>query len=58
MFYNKDIFKRCFNYRPKYWYKNIAKIPLYFRLMRYLIKHGLGDIRLVYFDYEAYTSKF
>jgi len=43
MFYNKDIFKRCFSYRPKYWYKNIAKIPLYFRLMRYLIKHGYDE---------------
>ena len=40
MFYNEKIFKRCFNYRGKYWYKNIEYIPLYFKQMHFLIKHG------------------
>ena len=40
MFYNKKIFERCFNYKGKYWYKNIKEIPLYFKLMHHLIKHG------------------
>jgi soluble cytochrome b562 len=43
MFYNKKIFKRCFNWRGKYWYKNIKEIPLYFKLMRHLIKHGYDE---------------
>ena len=40
MFYNKKIFKRCFNWRGKYWYKNIKEIPLYFKQLHHLIKHG------------------
>lgn len=40
MFYNEKIFKRCFDYRGKYWYKNIKYIPLYFKQMHFLIKHG------------------
>lgn len=43
MFYNEKIFKRCFDWRGKYWYKNIKEIPLYFRLMHYLIKHGYDE---------------
>ena len=43
LFYNKKIFKRCFNYRGKYWYMNIKEIPLYFRLMHHLIKHGYDE---------------
>ena len=43
MFYNKRIFERCFDYKGKYWYKNIKAIPLYFRLMHYLIKHGYDE---------------
>jgi hypothetical protein len=38
--YNKTVFKRCFSYRPRYWYKNIRYIPLYFKQLHYLIKHG------------------
>ena len=40
MLYNKIIFKRCFCYKPRYWYKNIAQIPEYFRQLRFLIKNG------------------
>ena len=43
LFYNERIFKRCFNWRGKYWYKNIKEIPLYFRLMHHLIKHGYDE---------------
>ena len=43
MFYNEKIFKRCFNYRACYWYENIKEIPLYFKLMRHLIKHGYDE---------------
>jgi hypothetical protein len=43
MFYNKKIFKRCFCYRGRYWYKNIKRIPLYFKLMHHLIKHGYDE---------------
>ena len=43
LFYNKKIFKRCFSWRGKYWYKNIKEIPLYFRLMHHLIKHGYDE---------------
>ena len=43
MFWNEKIFKRCFNHKGKYWYKNIKEIPLYFRLMHHLIKHGYDE---------------
>ena len=43
MCYNKKIFERCFSWRGKYWYKNIKEIPLYFRLMHHLIKHGYDE---------------
>lgn len=43
LFYNKEIFERCFCYRAKYWYKNIASIPLYFKLMRHLVKYGYDE---------------
>lgn len=43
MFYNEKIFKRCFDWRGKYWYKNIKEIPLYFKLMHHLIKHGYDE---------------
>lgn len=43
LFYNEKIFKRCFDWRGKYWYKNIAEIPLYFKLMHHLIKHGYDE---------------
>lgn len=42
--YNKQIFKRCFDYRGKYWYRNITNgIPLYFRQLHYLIKNGYDE---------------
>lgn len=41
--YNKDIFKKVFCYRPKYWYKNIAQIPRYFRELHFLIKNGYSE---------------
>lgn len=37
---NKAIFKRCFHYPKKYWYKNLKNIPLYFKSIHFLIKHG------------------
>lgn len=43
MFYNKKIFQRCFNYKGKYWYKNIKYIPLYFKLMHHLVKYGYDE---------------
>ena len=43
LFYNEKIFKRCFNYKGKYWYKNIKYIPLYFTLMHQLIKYGYDE---------------
>lgn len=43
LFYNEKIFKRCFDWRGKYWYKNIKEIPLYFKLMHHLIKHGYDE---------------
>ena len=43
MFYNKKIFKRCFNWHGRYWYKNIKEIPLYFKLMHHLVKHGYDE---------------
>lgn len=43
LFYNEKIFKRCFDWRGKYWYKNIKEIPRYFKLMHHLIKHGYDE---------------
>lgn len=43
MFYNKKIFKRCFNYNKRYWYLNLKQIPLYFQLMHFLIKKGYDE---------------
>ena len=43
MFYNKRIFQRCFHHRKRYWYKNLTQIPLYFKLMRYLVKNGYDE---------------
>ena len=43
LFYNEKIFKRCFDWRGKYWYKNIKEIPRYFKLMRHLIKYGYDE---------------
>ena len=40
---NKKIFKRCFDYRGKYWYMNLKQIPLYFELMHHLIKYGYDE---------------
>jgi hypothetical protein len=41
--YNEKIFKRCFCYSKRYWYKNIANIPLYFKLLHHLIKYGYDE---------------
>ena len=43
IFYNKQIFDHCFAYRGKYWYKNIGRIPRYFKLMHHLIKYGYDE---------------
>ncbi len=43
MFYNKTIFKRCFYHPKKYWYKNIKNIPLYFKMIHHLVKHGYDE---------------
>ena len=40
IFYNKQIFGRCFIYRGRYWYRNIGRIPRYFKEMHHLIKYG------------------
>ncbi len=37
---NKKIFKRCYYYRGRYFYKNIKAIPEYIRQKRFLRKHG------------------
>jgi len=51
MLYNKTIFKRCFCYRPRYWYKNLAQIPEYFRQLHFLMKHGYDICALWSFDW-------
>ena len=51
LFYNEKIFKRCFNHRGWYWYKNIKEIPLYFKLMHHLIQHGYDE----YATWETYN---
>lgn len=43
LFYNEKIFKRCFYHPARYWYKNIKSIPLYFKLIHHLIKHGYDE---------------
>ena len=40
IFYNKQIFDSCFIYRGRYWYRNIGRIPRYFKEMHHLIKYG------------------
>jgi hypothetical protein len=58
MFYNKKIFKRCFCYRGRYWYKNIKRIPLYFKLMHHLVKYGYDEYATwETFDWFIYTMK-
>lgn len=51
MFYNEQIFKRCFTYKGKQWYRNIKKIPLYFKLMHHLIKYGYDE----YANWETFN---
>lgn len=51
MFYNKKIFQRCFRYKGRYWYKNIKEIPLYFRLIHHLVKHGYDE----YASWETFS---
>lgn len=40
---HKLIFKRCFSYRPRYWYENIKYIPLYFKQVYHLLKYGYDE---------------
>lgn len=51
MMYNKKIFKRIFWYDKKYWYKNITRIPAYFRAINFLIKNGYDR----YAHWETYN---
>lgn len=51
MLYNKKIFKRCFHYRKRYWYLNLKNIPLYFKLMHHLVKHGYDE----YANWETFN---
>ena len=58
IFYNKQIFDRCFAYRRKYWYKNIGRIPRYFKLMHHLIKYGYDEYAIwEIFDWFIYTMR-
>ena len=58
LFYNERIFKRCFNWPWRRWYKNIANIPLYFKLMHHLIKHGYDEYATwETFNWFIYTMK-
>lgn len=58
MLYNKQIFKRCFHYPKRYWYKNIKYIPLYFELLNNLIKKGYDEYATWgTFDWFIYTMK-
>lgn len=43
IFYNEKIFKRCFHFPKRYWYKNVSYIPLYFKLIHHLIKYGYDE---------------
>ena len=58
IFYNKQIFDRCFAYRGRYWYKNIGRIPRYFKLIHHLIKYGYDKYAIwETFDWFIYTMK-
>ena len=58
LFYNKKIFKRCFCYRPKYWYLNLKEIPLYFKLIHHLVKYGYDEYATwETYDWFIYTMK-
>ena len=43
MFYNKKIFKRCFNFKGKQSWKNMKEIPRYCYLMKFLVKNGYDE---------------
>ena len=68
---HKLIFKRCFYYRPRYWYKNIKYIPLYFKQIYHLLKYGydegatwetfdwfIENMRAILTDYRKHHSGF
>lgn len=58
MLYNRDIFKRCFSYPIRRWYKNVKYIPLYFKLIHYLMKHGYDEYATwETFNWFIYTMK-
>lgn len=46
MFYNKQIFERCFWWPARYWYENVKQIPLYFRAISYLVRNGYDKYAL------------
>ena len=41
--YNKHIAHTVFCYPKKYWYRNLAAIPHYFRRLHFLITHGYDE---------------
>lgn len=43
MFYNKKIFKRCFNFKGKQSWRNLKGIPRYCYLMNFLVKNGYDE---------------
>ena len=58
LFYNKQIFKRCFSYSARYWYMNIKEIPRYFKLIHRLIKYGYDSYANTNtYDWFMYTMK-
>lgn len=44
------IFKRCFPYNKKRWWKNVARIPDFIRELKFLLKHGYDSMLLYDFD--------
>lgn len=58
MFYNKEIAKRTFSFKGKYWYKNIKNIPLYFKLINHLVTKGYDEYATwETFDWFIHTMK-
>lgn len=41
--YSKSIFRRCFPYGKRYWYKNIKGLPKYIKCIWHLIKYGYEE---------------
>ena len=51
MLYNKDIWKHCFCFGKRYWYKNIKHIPMYFKSIHHLVKYGYTEYATWSTDY-------